>query len=353
VTEIDELIAGIRPLDEAAMHAAQARQDVLTKPRGSLGRLETLSVQLAGIARRCPPPVPARKSVLVFAGDHGVVAQGVSAYPQEVTPQMVTNFLRGGAAINVLARGAGAEVVIVDAGVAAEMASRNGLVHGKIAAGTADMSLGPAMTLEQARAAIALGVRVAEHEIAAGLDLLACGDMGIGNTTAATAIAAVFTGKSPMELTGPGTGLPPAAVIHKAKVVERALALNRPLPSDGLDVLAKVGGFEIGAICGAMLAAAAARVPIVVDGFIATAGALIAAALAPRAVAYMIAGHRSAEPGHDAALARLGLTPLLDLGMRLGEGTGAVLAMSLVEASARVISEMASFAEAGVSEKTD
>jgi nicotinate-nucleotide--dimethylbenzimidazole phosphoribosyltransferase len=353
VTEIDELIAGIRPLDEAAMHAAQARQDVLTKPRGSLGRLETLSVQLAGIARRCPPPVPARKSVLVFAGDHGVVAQGVSAYPQEVTPQMVTNFLRGGAAINVLARGAGAEVVIVDAGVAAEMASRNGLVHGKIAEGTADMSLGPAMTLEQARAAIALGVRVAEHEIAAGLDLLACGDMGIGNTTAATAIAAVFTGKSPMELTGPGTGLPPAAVIHKAKVVERALALNRPLPSDGLDVLAKVGGFEIGAICGAMLAAAAARVPVMVDGFIATAGALIAAALAPRAVAYMIAGHRSAEPGHDAALARLGLTPLLDLGMRLGEGTGAVLAMSLVEASARVISEMASFAEAGVSEKTD
>jgi nicotinate-nucleotide--dimethylbenzimidazole phosphoribosyltransferase len=233
------------------------------------------------------------------------------------------------------------------------MASRNGLVHGKIAAGTADMSLGPAMTLDQARAAIALGARVAEREIAAGLELLACGDMGIGNTTAATAIAAVFTGKSPMELTGPGTGLPPAAVIHKAKVVERALALNRPLPSDGLDVLAKVGGFEIGAICGAMLAAAAARVPIVVDGFIATAGALIAAALAPGAVAYMIAGHRSAEPGHDAALARLGLTPLLDLGMRLGEGTGAVLAMSLVEASARVISEMASFAEAGVSEKTD
>jgi nicotinate-nucleotide--dimethylbenzimidazole phosphoribosyltransferase len=352
VPDIDKLIGKIEPLDERAMHAAQARQDALTKPRGSLGRLETLSVQLAGIARRCPPPVPARKAVLVFAGDHGVVAQGVSAYPQEVTPQMVTNFLRGGAAINVLARGISAKVVIVDAGVAASMASTNGLVHGKIAAGTADMSLGPAMTPEQARAAIALGARVAEREILAGLDLLACGDMGIGNTTAATAIVATFTGRSPIELTGPGTGLPPAAVAHKAEVVERALALNRPLPSDGLDVLAKVGGFEIGAICGAMLAAAAARVPIVLDGFIATAGALIAAALAPGAVAYMIGGHRSAEPGHDAALARLGLTPLLDLGMRLGEGTGAVLAMGLVEASARVINGMASFAEAGVSEKT-
>jgi nicotinate-nucleotide--dimethylbenzimidazole phosphoribosyltransferase len=352
VTEIGELIAGIRPLDEAAMRAAQARQDVLTKPRGSLGRLETLSIQMAGITRRCPPPVPVRKAVLVFAGDHGVVAQGVSAYPQEVTPQMVTNFLRGGAAINVLARGAGAKVVIVDAGVAASMASTDGLVHGKIAAGTADMSLGPAMTRDQARAAIALGALVAEREISAGVDLLACGDMGIGNTTAATAIAAVFTGRSHMELAGPGTGLPATGVVHKGEIVERALRLNRPLPSDGLDVLAKVGGFEIGAICGAMLAAAAARVPIVVDGFIATAGALIAAALAPGAVAYMIAGHRSAEPGHDAALARLGLTPLLDLGMRLGEGTGAVLAMSLVEASARVINEMASFAEAGVSEKT-
>jgi nicotinate-nucleotide--dimethylbenzimidazole phosphoribosyltransferase len=352
VTEIGERVGGIQPLDETAMQAAQARQDLLTKPRGSLGRLETLSVQLAGITRRCPPPVPAHKAVLVFAGDHGVVAQGVSAYPQEVTPQMVHNFLRGGAAINVLARGAGAKVVIVDAGVAAPMAPADGLVSGKIAPGTEDMSLGPAMTREQAMAAIALGARVAEFEIAAGLDLLACGDMGIGNTTAATAIVAVFTGKSPLDLAGPGTGLPPAGIAHKAEVVERALALNRPSPSDGLDVLAKVGGFEIGAICGAMLAAASARVPIVVDGFIATAGALVAAALAPEAVAYMIAGHRSAEPGHDAALARLGLTPLLDLGMRLGEGTGAVLAMSLVEASARIIGEMATFADASVSEKT-
>jgi nicotinate-nucleotide--dimethylbenzimidazole phosphoribosyltransferase len=348
---LGDLIARIEPLDEASMRAAQERQDALTKPRGSLGRLEVLSVQLAGITRRCPPPLPSRKAVIVFAGDHGVVAQGVSAYPQEVTPQMVYNFLRGGAAINVLARGAGARVVIVDAGVAAEMAPADGLVAGKIAAGTADMSLGPAMTREQARGAIALGARVAQREIESGLDLLACGDMGIGNTTSASAITAVFTGKSPLDVAGPGTGLPPGGVAHKAEVVARALLLNRPVAADGLDVLARVGGFEIGAICGAMLAAAAARVPVVVDGFIATAGALIAVALAPAAVAYMIAGHRSAEPGHDAALARLGLTPLLDLGMRLGEGTGAVLAMNLVDASARIINEMATFSEAGVSEK--
>jgi nicotinate-nucleotide--dimethylbenzimidazole phosphoribosyltransferase len=348
---LGDLIARIEPLDEASMHAAQTRQDALTKPRGSLGRLEALSVQLAGITRRCPPPVPSRKAVLVFAGDHGVVAQGVSAYPQEVTPQMVYNFLRGGAAINVLARGAGARVVIVDAGVAAEMPPTDGLVAGKIAAGTADMSLGPAMTREQARAAIELGARLAEREIDSGLDLLACGDMGIGNTTSATAITAVFTNRSPLDLAGPGTGLPPAGVAHKAEVVASALRMNRPVAADGLDVLARVGGFEIGAICGAMLAAAGARIPVVVDGFIATAGALIAAALAPGAVAYMIAGHRSAEPGHDAALARLGLTPLLDLGMRLGEGTGAVLAMNLIDASARIINEMATFAEAGVSEK--
>jgi nicotinate-nucleotide--dimethylbenzimidazole phosphoribosyltransferase len=351
--EISERISRIEPLDERAMQAARARQDELTKPPGSLGRLEAVSVQLAGIARRCPPPVPRRKGVLVFAGDHGVVAQGISAYPQEVTPQMVYNFLRGGAAINVLSRSAGARVVIVDAGVAAEMPPMEGLMRGKIAAGTADMSLGPAMSLDQARAAIALGVSVAERELEAGLDLLACGDMGIGNTTAATAITAVFTGRSPLELAGPGTGLPPAGVARKAKVVSKALSLNRPASTDGLDVLAKVGGFEIGAICGAMLAAAAAHTPVVVDGFIATAGALIAAALAPGATGYMIAGHRSAEPGHDAALARLGLTPLLDLGMRLGEGTGAVLAMHLVDASARIINEMATYAEAGVSEKED
>src|SRR5450759_721184 len=225
---------------------------MLTKPQGSLGRLEGLSVQLAGIARRCPPPRPARKAVIVFAGDHGVVAQGVSAYPQEVTPQMVLNFLRGGAAINVLARQAGAYVVVVDAGVAVPLAANDGLILGKIAPGTADMSAGPAMTRAEAEAAVALGLRVTQGLLDEGLDLLACG---------------------------------------------------------------KVGGFEIGAIAGAMLAAAARAIPVVVDGFIATSAAIIAAALAPGARAYMIAGHRSAEPGHDAALAYLGLTPLLDLSL--------------------------------------
>jgi nicotinate-nucleotide--dimethylbenzimidazole phosphoribosyltransferase len=295
--------------------------------------------------------VPARKAVIVFAGDHGVVAQGVSAYPQAVTEQMVYNFLRGGAAINVLARQAGARMRVVDAGVAAVLAPTDGLVLGKVAPGTADMACGPAMSPEQALAALELGMRVAEAEVAAGLDVLACGEMGIGNTTPATAIVAALTGLAPDAVAGPGTGLLPEAVRHKARVVAEALAVNRPDPSDGLDLLRKVGGFEIGAIAGAMLAAAAARVPVVVDGFIATAGAMIACTLAPAARGYLFAGHRSAEPGHDAALAHLGLVPLLDLRMRLGEGTGAVLAMHVVEAAARILAEMATFGEAGVSDK--
>lgn len=346
-----DLVGQVSPLDDAAMAAARARQDRLTKPQGSLGRLEELSVQLAGIAGRCPPPIPTRKAVLVFAGDHGVVAQGVSAFPQAVTPQMVLNFLRGGAAINVLARQAGARVTVVDAGVAAHIPPMDGLVQGKIAWGTADFTAGPAMTREQAMAALELGARVVQEELGRGLDLLACGDMGIGNTTPSAAITAVITGRPPREVTGYGTGISPAALEHKIQVIERAIAVNRPNPSDGLDVLSKVGGFEIGAIAGAMIAAGAARVPIVVDGFIATAGALIACALAPGLRPYLIAGHRSQEPGHDAALAHLGLEPLLDLRMRLGEGTGAVLAFHVVEAAARILSEMATFAEAGVSER--
>jgi nicotinate-nucleotide--dimethylbenzimidazole phosphoribosyltransferase len=353
---LTEVLGRIGPLDEAAMTAARARQARLTKPPGSLGRLEDLSVQLAGISRRCPPPVPVEKAVIVFAGDHGVVAEGVSAYPQAVTPQMVHNFLAGGAAINVLARQAGARVRVVDAGVAGDLRSGDlplvdGLIDGKVARGTANMAQGPAMTREQAVQALELGVRVAEAEIAAGADLLACGDMGIGNTTPATAILATLTGRAAASVTGPGTGLDAASVAHKAQVIERALAVNRPDPADGLDVLAKVGGFEIGAIAGAMLAAAAARVPVMVDGFISTSAALIAVALSPAARGYMIAGHRSAEPGHDAALAHLGLSPLLDMRMRLGEGTGGVLAMQIVEAAAHILNEMATFDEAGVSEK--
>ncbi len=343
----------IAPLDEAAMAAARARQDRLTKPAGSLGRLEDLSVQLAGITGRCPPPVPTRKAVLVFAGDHGVVARGVSAYPQEVTPQMVLNFLRGGAAINVLARQASARVTVVDAGVAAYIPPTDGLVPGKIAWGTADFTVGPAMTREQAVAALELGGRVVQEEIERGLDLLACGDMGIGNTTPSAAITAVITGRPPREVTGCGTGITSDALEHKVQVIEQAIAVNRPDPRDGLDVLSKVGGFEIGAIAGAMIAAGATRAPIVVDGFIATAGALIACTLAPGLRPYLIAGHRSQEPGHEAALAYLGLQPLLDLRMRLGEGTGAALAFHVIEAAARIINEMATFAEAGVSERCE
>ncbi len=350
---IEELVQQIAPLDQLAMQAAQDRQNELTKPPGSLGRLEDLSVQLAGITGRCPPPVPTRKAILVFAGDHGIVAQGVSAYPQEVTPQMVLNFLRGGAAINVLARQAGARVVVIDAGVAADIPPTDGLIQGKIAPGTADFSRGPAMSPEQARAAVELGARVAQEEIARGLDLLACGDMGIGNTTPAAAITAVITGTSPRAVTGPGTGIDQEALVRKAALIEQAITRLQPDPADGLDVLSKVGGYEIGAIAGAMIAAGAARVPVVVDGFIATAGALIACTLAPGLRPYLIAGHRSQEPGHDAALAHLELTPLLDLGLRLGEGTGATLAFHIIEAAARIINEMATFAEAGVSDRVE
>lgn len=348
---LEETLEKIQPLDDDAMRAARTRQSNLTKPSGSLGRLEDLSVQLAGIAQQCPPPLPIRKSVLVFVGDHGVTAQGVSAFPQEVTAQMVLNFLNGGAAINALARQAGARVVIVDAGVAAEISPPEGLVNGKIAHGTADMTQEPAMTRAQARAALELGIRVAQREIESGLDMLACGDMGIGNTTAAAAITAILTGKPVRDVTGRGTGVDDVSLSRKVAAIEKAIAVNRPDPHDGLDVLAKVGGFEIGGIAGAMLAAAAARVPVIVDGFIATAGALIACALSPQAQAYLIAGHRSAELGHEAALAHLDLAPLLNLRMRLGEGTGAALAFHVVEAAARILREMATFAEAGVSER--
>ncbi len=351
--QIEQLIARIGPLDAKAMAEAAARQDSLTKPLGSLGRLEEVSIRLAGITAACPPPVPARKAVIVFAGDHGVVAQGVSAYPKDVTPQMVHNFLHGGAAINVLSRQAGARVVVVDAGVAADLAPSEGLILSKVAPGTADMTAGPAMSREQALASLAAGARVAEDEIARGLDLLACGEMGIGNSTPAAAITAVLTGCSPRQVTGHGTGIDEAGLDRKVAVIERAIAANCPDPAQGLDVLAKVGGFEIGGIAGAMLAAAAARIPIMVDGFIATAGALVAVSLAPAAREYMFAGHCSQEPGHKVALAHLGLAPLLDLNMRLGEGTGATLAMYLVEAAAHILREMATFAEAGVSEKSE
>jgi nicotinate-nucleotide--dimethylbenzimidazole phosphoribosyltransferase len=355
VDELEPLapwLAQIGPLDAYAMAFAQARHDHLTKPPGALGRLEDLAVQLAGITGR-PRPHVGHKVVVVMAGDHGVVAEGVSAYPQSVTGQMVLNFLAGGAAINVLARQAGARVVVADLGVAADIPPWAGFVDCKVAAGTANMARGPAMSRGQARQALRAGAEVVEQELLQGLDILGVGEMGIGNTTAAAAIAAAFTGQDPADLVGRGTGLDDAGLARKVAVVRRALAVNHPDPADGLDVLAKVGGFEIGGLAGAMLAAAAHRRPIVVDGLIATAAAMVAVTLAPGLRPYLIAAHKSMEPGHAAMLAWLGLTPLLDLDLRLGEGTGAALGIMLVEAACRILDEMATFDEAGVDDRGD
>lgn len=333
-------------LDEHAMQRAAVRQDRLTKPRGALGQLEALSVRLAGMTGRLDW-LPQRRAVIVCAGDHGVAAQGVSAYPSAVTAQMVINFLRGGAAVNVLARQMGARVTVVDAGVAAELDPHPDLIAGKIAYGTADFTHGAAMSAAQAEAALELGARAFEREWECGLDILAVGEMGIGNTTAASAIIAALSGRAPADVTGRGTGLDDAGLRRKVEVIERALAVNAPAEKDTLQ---KVGGFEIGAMAGIMISAAARRVPVVIDGLISTAAALIAVQLAPAVKNYLIAGHRSQEAGHTIALELLGLTPLLALEMRLGEGTGAVLALPIVEAAMRTLQEMATFDEAGVSE---
>jgi len=341
------------PLDADASAAAEARQAILTKPAGALGWLEALSVRLAGMTGQATPRVGSdRKALVICAGDHGVAAQGVSAYPQAVTAQMVANFLAGGAAANVLGRQMGARVVVVDAGVASELPPHADLVGGKIAPGTADISQGPAMTREQANAALQLGLDVADKQRSLGLDLLAVGEMGIANTTPASTLISALTGYPPAETVGRGTGIDDDALAHKVEVVERALQANQPLDAAaGVAVLAALGGFEIGAMAGLMLGAAAGRVPVVIDGLISTAAALVAQALRPRVTDYLIAGHRSTEPGHIYALAALGLEPLLDLGLRLGEGTGALLAFPVVEAAARTLAEMATFAEAGVSGK--
>ena len=345
------VISTIPPLDLAAEAAARARQGTLTKPSGSLGRLEELSVQLAAITGEARPSV-VDKAVIIMAGDHGVVAEGVSAYPAEDTRQMVLNFLRGGAAINALARQAQARVVIVDVGVAADLAPQAGLELRKVAHGTRNMALGPAMTRIQAEEAIAVGMQVVEGEAARGLDLVATGDMGIGNTTASAAIAAALTGCPPAQVTGRGAGLDDAGLARKIAVIERALAVNQPDPRDPLDVLSKVGGLEIAGLVGVIFGAAAHRIPVVIDGFISGAAALVAAGLVTDVKPYLIAAHQSVEVGHRVILERLGLRPLLDLGLRLGEGTGAVLAFHLIEAAARILNEMATFAEAGVSDKT-
>lgn len=350
MTLLSETIRQIEPLDEHAMQQARARQAQLTKPAGSLGRLETLSVQLAGITAK-PRPRFGQPVIITLAADHGITRQGVSAYPAVVTAQMVLNFLRGGAAINVLARHVGARVVVGDLGVAAELPALPNLIQHKIAFGTRDFSLEPAMTREQAQRTVEAGIAIVTREIERGADLVGTGDMGIGNTTASSAIVAAMTHCPVVQVTGRGTGIDDAMLAHKVAVIERALALHRPDANDALDVLAKVGGFEIGGLAGVILGAAARRVPVVIDGFISGAGALLACGLAPQVHPYLIAAHRSVEIGHRAVLDALHLEPLLDLDLRLGEGTGAALGISLCLAASKILDEMATFAEAGVSEK--
>ena len=347
---IADTMRRIGALDRSAMDTARLRQDVLTKPQGSLGRLETLHVQLAGISGN-PLPSVERKAVIVMAGDHGVTAEGVSAYPAAVTPQMVLNFVRGGAAINVLAEQASARVVVVDMGVAADLPADPAIVSRPVGRGTANMGHGPAMTRAQATEAVAGGIAVVNAEIARGLDLVATGDMGIGNTTASSAIVAAITGKPVAGVTGRGTGIDDASFQRKVAMIEQALAVNRPDPNDALDVLAKVGGFEIGGLVGVILGAAAQHVPVVIDGFISGAAALLATELCPAVRGYLIAAHVSVEVGHRTILERLELVPLMTLDLRLGEGTGAALAMHLVEAACRIPRQMATFTQAGVAER--
>ncbi|WP_406567140.1 nicotinate-nucleotide--dimethylbenzimidazole phosphoribosyltransferase [Actinoallomurus rhizosphaericola] len=357
---IAETIAAIRPLDEAAMRAARERHDRLTKPRGSLGTLEELGIRLAGVAGVCPPPLPAPAAVAVFAADHGVHAQGVTPWPQEVTGQMVHNFLAGGAVVNAFARQVGAEVTVVDVGVKGELPEAPGLLARKVANGTADMTRGPAMTADEARRAVEVGIQVARDLIEQGHRCLLTGDMGIANTTASAALIAAFTGRAAEDVTGYGTGIDDATHARKVEVVRAALAraLTESSAPDGaagpagpLALLAQVGGLEHAAIAGFVLGAAAHRVPVVLDGVIAGAAALVAVALAPAARDFCVAGHRSAEPGHAAALASLELRPLVDLELRLGEGTGALLALPLVAGAVRVLHEVATFDSAGVADK--
>jgi nicotinate-nucleotide--dimethylbenzimidazole phosphoribosyltransferase len=350
----------VRRLDADAMREAAEHLDRLTKPPGSLGRLETLLVELAGITGRVDAPV-ARRTIVVAAADHGVTRRGVSAYPSDVTAQMVANFVAGGAAINALAGAAGAEVVVVDAGVATDIpdapgavrdAGRTRLVRARIRDGTADMTEGPAMSRAEAFRGIAIGLQLVDDLRRTGLDLIGVGEMGIGNTTAASAITAVLTGRPVEAVTGRGTGIDDATHRRKVAAVTRAIERNAPDPDDPVEVLGAVGGLEIAVLVGVIVGAAAAGVPVVLDGFITGSAALVAAALADAIAPRLIAGHRSVEPGHAAILEQLALRPLLDLDLRLGEGTGAALAMGLIAAAVRVRDEMATFESAAVSGPT-
>jgi nicotinate-nucleotide--dimethylbenzimidazole phosphoribosyltransferase len=347
---IKKITARITGLDTGLMEKTQKRLDNLTKPLGSLGRLEGLAKQICGITGKDNPYL-GNKIIFTLAADHGVTEEGVSPYPKEVTAQMVYNFLSGGAGINVLAQHVGARVVVVDMGVASDLRPDPRLVIKKVAYASKNMTKGPAMTRNEAIKAVSAGFAVFENEFRRGADIIGTGEMGIGNTTAASAITAVFTGKPIEEITGRGAGLDDKGLKHKIAVIRKALAVNKPDPKDSLDVLAKVGGFEIAGLAGIILAASARKVPVVIDGFISGSAALIAYHLEPKVKDYMIAAHNSVEGGHRYILEHIGLKPLLDLNLRLGEGTGAALAISLADAAVKILTQMATFQSANVSEK--
>jgi len=350
MTALEEIIASLAPQDAPARSRARERLGQLTMPYWALGRLMDLAEDLAGMTGSLQPPVT-RKTVLVLAADHGIVGQGVSRYPREVTCQMVRNFVRGGAGINVLARRAGAEVIVVDMGVAGDLSDlveAGRILDRRIAAGTGDMTTGPAMTRDEARRSVEAGMALA-LSLSDTTDVFATGEMGIGNTAPSSAIVALYSGQAVDRVTGRGTGIDDEGLRRKVAAIETALRINDPDKDDPLDVLAKVGGFEIGGMAGVILGAAARKKPVLIDGFISTAGAIVACRLAPLVLDYLIASHRSLEPGHRIALESLGKLPLLDLDLRLGEGTGSALAMPLVDAAAAILTEVATFAEAGVS----
>jgi nicotinate-nucleotide--dimethylbenzimidazole phosphoribosyltransferase len=341
-------LARIKPVNTDLLAQAQTRLDNKTKPPGSLGRLEEFARRVVAISGS-PEPDVSRKVVFTFAGDHGIVEEGVSLYPKEVTAQMVFNFLAGGAGVNVLARHVGAEVRVVDVGVDFDFENAGGMIHRKVARGTQNFAKGPAMTRVETLAAVQVGIDLADQCKTEGIGLVGTGEMGIGNTSPSSAIIAAISGLSVRDLTHRGTGINDAALEHKIRVIEQGLTLNRPDPADPLDVLTKVGGLEIAAIAGLVLGCAANSIPVVIDGFISTAGALIASELHPHVRDYIFAAHQSVEIGHSFMLERIGARPILDLDFRLGEGTGGALAMGLIDAGVKVLKEMATFEQAGVS----
>tara|TARA_A100001037_G_C15144127_1_gene635381 strand:- start:442 stop:1482 length:1041 start_codon:yes stop_codon:yes gene_type:complete len=341
----------IQPLDNEAKEKALTRQNNLTKPPGSLGKLEELSAQLAGIYRN-PLPRITNKVTVVAAGDHGVVDEGVSQYPQDVTGQMVLNFLTGGAAINAISQNSNSDIMVVDAGVKSDLPSHPQLLSMKIDKGTKNFAKQPAMTIEQAEKTVNNGISLANELHKQNTDLVACGEMGIGNTTSASAITAIICDRQPREVTGRGTGIDQESLKLKIDVIEKSILLHNPNPLDGVDILSKVGGFEIGFLAGLMLGCASNNIAVLIDGFICTAAALIANAINPHVNDYMLGSHKSVEPGHIVALEHLGLHPLFDLNLRLGEGTGAALVMPIIQASVKCLTDMATFGEAGVSDSS-